>query len=194
LTAEKGGFCALIISRSADAAEKLRPILRGSRFARILTADSAGQARRLAAEHSIDVAVINAPLRDDDGLQLAVSLAERNISVLVLTGRDAYDMVAYKLESCGAFVLPKPLQRGAMVQALHMLKAMRVKLTKLEEKNASLEDKMKEIRMVNRAKWLLIARLSMTEEEAHRYIEKEAMDACVRKREIAEKIISLYDG
>ena len=49
---------------------------------------------------------------------------------------------------------------------------------------------MEEIRLVNRAKWLLIdAASDMTESEAHRYIEKQAMDRCVTRRSIAENII-----
>ena len=51
---------------------------------------------------------------------------------------------------------------------------------------------MEEIRLVNRAKWLLIGELNMTEQEAHRYIEKQAMDRCVTKRVIAEQILSTY--
>ena len=62
----------------------------------------------------------------------------------------------------------------------------------MAQKTASIEEKMEEIRLVNRAKWLLIEQLRMTESEAHRYIEKQAMDRCVTKRSIAENIISMY--
>ena len=48
---------------------------------------------------------------------------------------------------------------------------------------------MEEIRLVNRAKWLLIEKQNMTELEAHRYIEKQAMDQCVQRKEIALQII-----
>ena len=51
---------------------------------------------------------------------------------------------------------------------------------------------MEEIRQVNRAKWLLIEQLKMTETDAHRYIEKQAMDRCVSRREIAMGIIKTY--
>ena len=54
------------------------------------------------------------------------------------------------------------------------------------------EEKIKEIRLVNRAKWLLIECLRMTEAEAHRYIEKQAMDLRISKREAAENIIKTY--
>ena len=51
---------------------------------------------------------------------------------------------------------------------------------------------MAEIRIVNRAKWLLISELKLEEAQAHRYIEKQAMDRCVSKRVIAEEIIKTY--
>ena len=51
---------------------------------------------------------------------------------------------------------------------------------------------MEEIRIVNRAKCLLISELKMTESEAHRYIEKNAMDNCIPKRKAAENIIKIY--
>ena len=65
-------------------------------------------------------------------------------------------------------------------------------MKKIEKKTLSLEEKMQEIRIVNRAKWVLITELKMTETDAHRYIEKQAMDRCVSKKEIAEEIIKTY--
>lgn len=51
---------------------------------------------------------------------------------------------------------------------------------------------MAEIRVVNRAKWILITELKMSEPDAHRYIEKQSMDQCISKRQIAEEIIKTY--
>ena len=65
-------------------------------------------------------------------------------------------------------------------------------MKKLEKKTVSIEEKMQEIRLVNRAKWLLIDHRKMTEADAHRYIEKKAMDCCASRREVAEEIIRLY--
>ena len=45
-----------------------------------------------------------------------------------------------------------------------------------------------------RAKWLLIERRGMTEAEAHRYIEKEAMDTRLPKREVARDILRTFEG
>ena len=51
---------------------------------------------------------------------------------------------------------------------------------------------MAEIRLVNRAKWVLINELKMDEPQAHRYIEKQAMDRCVSKKAVAEEIVKTY--
>ena len=66
---------------------------------------------------------------------------------------------------------------------------MAARLKEYERRTQSLEDKMAEIRVVNRAKWLLIDKQHMTESEAHRYIEKQAMDRGVKRRVIANEII-----
>ena len=65
-------------------------------------------------------------------------------------------------------------------------------MRKSEKKALSIEEKMEEIRIVNRVKWLLIIELKMDEQGAHRYIEKQAMDRCISKRIVVEEIIKTY--
>ena len=72
------------------------------------------------------------------------------------------------------------------------VKCKGTRLRKSEKKALSIEEKMEEIRIVNRAKWLLISELKMDEQGAHRYIEKQAMDRCISKRIVAEEIIKTY--
>ena len=79
-----------------------------------------------------------------------------------------------------------------MAVALSWLSSAREKLRKTEKKTLSIEEKMEEIRIVNRAKWILIRELKLDEPEAHRYIEKQAMDRCISKRIVAEEIIKTY--
>ena len=72
------------------------------------------------------------------------------------------------------------------------MSSARERLRKAEKKTLSIEEKMEEIRIVNRAKWILIRELKLDEPEAHRYIEKQAMDRCISKRIVAEEIIKTY--
>ena len=50
-----------------------------------------------------------------------------------------------------------------------------------------------EIRLVNRAKLILIKMRGMSEGEAHRFIVRSAMDRCVKKRAVAREIIEYHE-
>ena len=83
-------------------------------------------------------------------------------------------------------------EKPLMLQALKWMESSRERLRQFEKKSLSIEEKMAEIRLVNKAKWILISELTMSEPEAHRYIEKQAMDRCTARRSIAEEIIKTY--
>ena len=63
----------------------------------------------------------------------------------------------------------------------------------IKSENLQLQKKIDEIRMVDRAKCALIQYLSMTEPQAHRYIEKQAMDRRQTRMQIAQSIIKIYE-
>ena len=134
------------------------------------------------------------PLRDEFGTQLALNLAQDNLCVLMLVPAESFDAVCYKVEDEGILTLSKPVSRSGLLGAIKLLTAMRGKLRKLDRQNQALQEKMQDIRTVNRAKWLLIEIKRMTENEAHYYIEKQAMDMRLSRREVAENIIRTYDA
>ncbi len=112
--------------------------------------------------------------------------------MLLFVKSEVYDDVYAKVMEHGVMVLPVPTSTQMVAQTLRILCAARERLRRMEEKQATVEEKIEEIRAVNRAKWLLIERLGMTENEAHRYIEKQAMDLRLPRKEIAENIIKTY--
>ena len=79
-----------------------------------------------------------------------------------------------------------------MLQALSWLISARERLRKVSDKIQPLEKRMEEIQLVNRAKWLLVSQLKMSEPDAHHYIERQAMNRCLPKGKVAQEIISLY--
>ncbi len=62
----------------------------------------------------------------------------------------------------------------------------------LEAENARLREKLATEKLVCRAKCLLVERQSLTEAQAHRYIEKMAMDTQGTRRSVAERVIKMY--
>ena len=139
------------------------------------------------------IVIINAPLPDDFGTSLALdACSDSGAGVLLLVKAEHFPDVNARVGPHGVLTLAKPLSQVILTQSLQLLCGTRQRLRRMEQKTASLEEKMQEIRMVNHAKWLLIEQLKMTEQQAHRYIEKQAMDRCVTKRTVAESILATY--
>ena len=93
----------------------------------------------------------------------------------------------------GVLVLEKPLHRAWLQQALAVASATRSRLSALQKQNLRLRQQVDDIRLVARAKILLVQHLNMTEPQAHHFIEKQAMDRRVPKRQVAEGILRSYE-
>lgn len=186
-------YTTLIVSSSERINEGLRPLMPAARCAPVTYVGNISAAKRAVAEVQYDFIIINAPLPDDMGTRFAIELSgSKSCVVLLLLSSDVYEEVRSRVTPYGVFTLQKPTNVTALSQGLAWMAPARERLRKLESKTVSIEKKMEEIRLVNKAKWVLIQSLGMSEPEAHRYIEKQAMDTCVTKREVAESIIRTY--
>ena len=186
-------YSVLIVSASDVFNSSLTPLLPESRFNPIRIETSVNAARRALSDRNYDFVIINSPLPDDSGVRFAIDLSGLKTSVALLMVRsDVYTTTYNKVAENGVYVLSKPTSKLIILQAIDWMAATRERLKKFEKKTMSTEEKMQEIRIVNHAKWALIENLKMTESDAHRYIEKQAMDSCISKREMAERIIKPY--
>lgn len=186
-------YSILIVSASGAFDQAIAPLLPEFKFEPRRTVTSISAAKRELAEFSYDMIIINSPLPDDIGTRFAIDVSlERSVVVLLMVKAELYAIAGDSASEYGVYVLPKPTSKAALAQALDFMAATRERLKRLEYKSISTEAKMQEIRLVNRAKWLLIEKLQISEAAAHRYIEKQAMDRCVSKREIADELINKY--
>ena len=141
-------------------------------------------------DSAFDLILVNAPLPDDMGIDFAMeACTESDAGVLLLIKSELYEETYYKVLPAGVIALPKPTSTQMVSQSLRVLCAIRERLRGVRQHQATVEEKIEELRLVNRAKWLLIECLHMTEPDAHRYITRQAMEERTSKREIAESII-----
>lgn len=186
-------YSVLVISAKENFNASLQSLLPESKYAPVQMVSSVSLAKRVLLERSFDFVFINTPLPDDFGTRFAIEISgNKGTVILLLVRNEVYEEVFDKVTEYGILTLPKPASKQMVAHTLNFMAGIRERLRKLENKSLSMEEKMKEIRLVNRAKWVLIDELKMSEADAHRYIEKQAMDRCVSRREIAEEIISTY--
>ncbi len=194
MPAGKAQYSVLVVSASDKVFSSVLDLMPPAEYNPVLRAKNSGEARRMLLEMSADIIIINTPLPDDFGVQLALDLSDSPSGILMLVKSDLYEQVAYKVEDSGIFTLPKPNSSQMIYNAVKLLSVYAARLKKLEQKNRTMQEKMTDIRTINRAKWLLIENLNMSENDAHRYIEKQAMDTRSTRREVAEGIIRTYDN
>lgn len=186
-------YSILIVSASDTFTSALTDILPESRYSPVQTVNSISLAKRVLAETAYDFVIVNAPLPDDFGTRFAIDISTTEQTVVLLMVKaELHAGIHDKVAEYGVFTLPRPTPKPTLIQAISWMESARERLRHFEKKTLSIEEKMKEIRQVNRAKWILINELQMTEEDAHHYIEKQAMDCCVPKIIIAENIIKTY--
>ena len=184
----------LIVSSSEKGREFLTELLIGCGFERSSYAANGGEARRILLEQPFDLVVINAPLQDEFGHELALSLTQSTDSgILMLVKAELADAVSAKVEDYGVFVIPRPVGLQLFFQTVKLIHASRKRVLGLQKENGRLQQKIEEMRLVDRAKCTLVQYLGLTEPQAHRYLEKQAMDMRMTRREVAEEILRTYE-
>ncbi len=193
MSLKENSYCVLIVTASEKLRDAVSSLLMELNYHSIQTETSVTAARRAILERPFDFVIISSPLPDDPGIRFAMELCDSGETVaLLMVAAELSDEIYDRVAEHGVFTLPKPTSRAMLIHALNWMASTRERLRRYEKKTLSIEKKMEEIRIVNRAKWLLISVLKMSEPDAHRYIEKQAMDSCTTRREVAEDIIKTY--
>ncbi|MBR1739890.1 MAG: ANTAR domain-containing protein [Ruminococcus sp.] len=185
----------LVVSSNEKAAAQivlqLKELYPGARFA---MAQTGADARRVSGAGDFDCVVINCPLSDEYGSGLAEMVTAGSAAGCVMLVKNEYaDQTAEKAENFGAMVISKPINKQLFFRAMHFVAAARNRMLGIQSENLKLNKKLEEIRLINRAKFALMQYLGFSEQQAHRYLEKQAMDLRESKTQIAEKVIRMYE-
>lgn len=180
---------AIIVSHTDNTAVTIQQILRDMGYDHIHTTSVGSEVRRLLLHTFTDMLIINTPLNDEFGTELAEYAAERSSAVILLCGRDIADDLADRLSPYNVLVLSKPITRNALKEGILLINSEPAPFSDIRESEEVLR-RIDDIRLINRAKSMLMKYLGFTEPQAHRYLEKKAMNCRCTRREAAKKIIS----
>ncbi len=186
-------YSVLLLTQSQSLQPHVASLFPQSMFYPVKIVSSVLEARRSELFREFDIIVVNSPLPDENGLKYALDMSKKpHASILFLSPSSIYSEVLSIVSGSGIFVLKKPFSLSSLENAVMWLTATSDRIRKLEKEKVRVEEKMEEIKIINRAKWILINDLEMNEVEAQRFITKEAMDKCISKKEEATIIINTY--
>lgn len=161
-----------------------------AKYGRVLTAETVQEARRAVEREKIALMVIFSPLKDEEEIPRLFDMAERRgIAAGYIVGREIYGETAYRLEGRNVFVVAYPLQMDQVLQLVSFLHQVQKRFWLVLSEQERLQRQVQDIQIVCRVKCLLVEKREMTEEEAHHFIEQEAMNNGLSKREAALKIL-----
>ena len=115
---------------------------------------------------------------------LMVSSRNPQMQIILLVGKEVEAQIGYRCRNYPVYVMTLPLKRRILTEM--------VRLMDREEELKRMRKRLNEISVTTRAKCLLIQMRQMTEDQAHYYLEKRAMDDGLTKMEVAAQIIREY--
>ena len=155
--------------------------------------ESISEARRELIDNDYDLMIISSPLPDEFGINFAIDAGYKyKMGIILFVKNELYDEGYDKTYDYGILTVSRPTSANIIIQSVKLLESSIIRERKLVEKPMGIKDKLEEIRLINNAKLLLIKHLHMSEDEAHKHIEKRAMFIRKTKIYVAKEIISKY--
>jgi len=179
----------LLVTKDSKVSSLISAMLMPPVFETQVTGDF-NEARRMCSERVFNIVI--ADYSDGEGVDFAIDISDSLSTILLLTPQALFEEISYRVEGNGILTVNSPFDQFYFYNMIKVAIAVQYKVQILSSQTTKLKVKMEEIRLVNRAKMLLMQNLKMTEQEAHRYIEKEAMDRGLKKIAVAESVIKMY--
>lgn len=181
----------LIVSSSDKVYSAALQILSYCGNHRALRASTVQQARALIGQREFGAAVVYADSLDSGFRDVCLMLAEDCVGTVFVPRSDNDEL--YELYDSGVLVAERPLTKATLYVALRAALGVAYRYEKLRRENADLKERLETLRIVSRAKCIL-AYGGMTEEQAHKEIERRAMCERRTKKDIAKEIIEGNDA
>ncbi|SDB05254.1 response regulator receiver and ANTAR domain protein [Pseudobutyrivibrio sp. YE44] len=186
---------ALIVCDSEKGTAFYKSFLKENGFIDMMCETSLVTAKRTIQDYDFDICLINLPIGGTNSIEHVVDIAEKNVcQILLFVKADIYDETTDKVADYGIITVSKPISKQLFWQALKAAMAAQRRISMAKRENLKLEKKLDELKTISRAKLLLIVNEDVSEEEAHKLIEKEAMDSRISRYQVALGIIEKYNN
>ena len=145
----------------------------------------------LVATHGPDLALLDVKMPGIDGIEAARAIAgSRQTAVVLLTAFSHRDLVERATEAGAMAYLVKPYQRAELVPAIETALARFRELRALDARVGALADQLEVRKLVDRAKGRLIDDHALSEADAFRFLQQQAMSGRRTMAEVAEEVLA----
>ncbi|MEM7286009.1 MAG: response regulator [Actinomycetota bacterium] len=137
-----------------------------------------------------DVAILDIKMPGMDGIEAARQInADRLAAVLLLTAFSQRDLIRQASEAGALAYLVKPFQRSELVPAIEVALGRFKDLRAIEGEAAELQERLETRKLVDRAKGRLMDEQGMSEGDAYRWLQQQAMERRSTMRAVATEVL-----
>lgn len=181
------GSRVLILSQSFPHLKELFPPFL---YDTVVLAKTAVEGRQLLREKTFDLVLIQSPLCDEHGVSLAKELSGVfNKYIMLLVPPSGLDQASWQTKDLPVFVLPSSTPLSSLVQAIDFLEKAALRQMKLEEALLKEKKRFAQEKTVSYCKIKLMETCAWSEQKAHDFILKTAMDHSLTKGAAAKSIL-----
>lgn len=185
------GSRVLLADPDPDFRKKLKDMLHQHDYIVVAETEDGKSTLQYAFQTQPDLIIMEGKLPGSKGLEVARVIEEQQLAPVVLitaaTNRELIEEAKY---SAVLAYLIKPVDEANLIPALEMALATFKRMVKIENENRLLKKKLEEKNLIDQAKRLLIEKKGLSEQAAHRYMQKVSMDRCSSLSKVAQLIIT----
>ena len=170
----------IVAFESRKSCDRVREILESSGVATCIVCHSASEVKRTVHSQRISTVVCGFKLPDQSSEDLFADLPN-NCAMLMVAVQNLLDMC----QTHDIFKLASPVSRSDLNASVRMLQQMGHRLERFVRPQRSGEER----DIINEAKAVLMERHGMTEEQAHRFLQKSSMDSGSKMVQTAKLVL-----
>lgn len=137
-----------------------------------------------------NLAILDIKMPGMDGLSAARHIAgERLAAVLILTAFSQRDLVEQARDAGALAYLVKPFQKSDLIPAIEVALGRHSEMLSLERELGDLAERLEARKLIDRAKGRLMDEHSLSEQQAWRFLQTNAMDRRLKVHEVAKLVI-----
>lgn len=159
---------------------RIRDIIDSAGIADGVICHSAAEVKRMIHKQHITTVICGYKLRDETAERLWEDLP-MTCSMLVIAAQDMLELIS----SDEIFKLTAPVSRADLLSSVRMLLQMGRRMEKFVKPQRTEEERT----LIRRAKGILMDRNGMTEEQAHRLLQKKSMDSGAKLVQTAQMVL-----
>ena len=184
----------LLVSDNESVNENVISCLKEAGVNEIEKESTVEKAKAYFENNEVGLVIVNTPLPDVFGGDFARAATSEGITQSVmLVSSDDYNIAEEKNSENGTYIIRKPFAADEFIKLIKLIEKNSKKLFQIKAEYDKLSEKFNVIKVVSRAKCLLVEKEHLSENDAHKRIEKMAMNQRKTRLQIADEILKQYE-